>query len=532
MLMADDRLSASDIMRQAVPHFAAQLGVEPPEPTRVALRGEGEPRVLDLHAAALVAVLRSQQHPAGTELRIDTAMVLEELLGHEKHYWRGRAQVLDLLGGPGGLSMGQLSQVVAAGCLLGAATAKEMTARVPGVALSQTVMLWLRELYPPDSQGELGALRPDRLAELHVTRELAASPALAHACLNGLDEGQARRALVLLARASADHQAARALLEAALLRFPAVIAEMDAPRQVMTAIADAIPYPSLALAEAHADISERIVTTYASGTAGRALWLNNYANLLGDLGRREEALAAIEEAAGIYRDLAQARPDAFRPDLAGSLNNQAVHLAGLGRREEALAAIEEAVTIRRDLAQARPDAFRPNLAGSLNNQAVHLAGLGRREEALAAIEEAAGIYRDLAQARPDAFRPDLAMALNNQANQLAGLGRREEALAAIEEAVTIRRDLAQARPDAFRPNLAGSLNNQANQLADLGRREEALAAIEEAAGIYRDLAQRHPAAYISRLASSLESQAVILSSLGHIAEAQAAREEAAAIRET
>ena len=55
-----------------------------------------------------------------------------------------------------------------------------------------------------------------------------------------------------------------------------------------------------------------------------------------------------------------------------SLNNLAIRLAGLGRREEALAAIEEAVTIRRELAAARPDAFRPDLAVSLNNLSVRL----------------------------------------------------------------------------------------------------------------------------------------------------------------
>ncbi len=44
--------------------------------------------------------------------------------------------------------------------------------------------------------------------------------------------------------------------------------------------------------------------------------LNNLANTLSDLGRREEALAAAEEAVGLYRELAAARPDAFRPDLA------------------------------------------------------------------------------------------------------------------------------------------------------------------------------------------------------------------------
>ena len=109
----------------------------------------------------------------------------------------------------------------------------------------------------------------------------------------------------------------------------------------------------------------------------------------------------------------RARPDAFRPDLALSLNNLSVRLADLGRREDALAAIEEAVAICRELAAARPDAFRPDLASSLSNLSIRLADLGRREEALAAIEEAVAIRRELAAARPDAFRPDLASSLNN-----------------------------------------------------------------------------------------------------------------------
>jgi len=86
---------------------------------------------------------------------------------------------------------------------------------------------------------------------------------------------------------------------------------------------------------------------------------------LANLGRREEALAAIQEAADTYRELAAARPDAFRPDLAGSLNNLAVQLANLGRRQEALAAIQEAIAIRRELATRWPDAYGKDLEHSL-----------------------------------------------------------------------------------------------------------------------------------------------------------------------
>ena len=89
------------------------------------------------------------------------------------------------------------------------------------------------------------------------------------------------------------------------------------------------------------------------------------ANRLSDLGRREEALSAAEEAVGLYRALAAARPDAFLPDLAMSLNNLANRLNDLGRREEALSAAEEAVRFRRALATTGPDAFGIELARSL-----------------------------------------------------------------------------------------------------------------------------------------------------------------------
>ena len=69
---------------------------------------------------------------------------------------------------------------------------------------------------------------------------------------------------------------------------------------------------------------------------------------MGPPGRREEALGAIEETVTIRRELTEARPGAFRADLAASLNNQSVFLADLGRPERALAAIEETVTIRRE----------------------------------------------------------------------------------------------------------------------------------------------------------------------------------------
>nr|WP_274607255.1 tetratricopeptide repeat protein [Paracraurococcus ruber] len=248
---------------------------------------------------------------------------------------------------------------------------------------------------------------------------------------------------------------------------------------------------------------------------------------LSNLGRREEALAAAKESVQLSRNLAADSPDAFRPALANALTNLALGLSALGRRETALAAAEEAARLYRELAEDDPDAFRPDLAKTFTNLLVGFSALGRREAALAAAEEAAWLYRELAATSPDAFRPDLARALNNLGVGLSDLGRREAALAATEEAARLYRELAEDDPDAFRPDLAMALTNLGPRLSDLGRREEALAATEEAARLYRELAAGSPDAFRPNLAMTLNNLGVGLSNLDRREEALAAAEEAA-----
>ena len=233
--------------------------------------------------------------------------------------------------------------------------------------------------------------------------------------------------------------------------------------------------------------------------------LNSLSNRLSDLGQRENALAAVEEAVKISRDLATSRHDAFRPELANCLNGQSICLHNLGRYEEALAAIEEAVAIRRDLVTGHSDAYRPDLASSLLNLSTYLSNLGRREDALAASEEATKIGRDLAAASPDAYRPHLVVYLNNLSNHLSKLGQHDDALAVIKEAVALGRDLTAASPEAFRPDLARSLINLSNRFFDLGGQEKGLAAIEEGVMLYRDLAAIHPDTFRPHLAMCLNN---------------------------
>ena len=128
-----------------------------------------------------------------------------------------------------------------------------------------------------------------------------------------------------------------------------------------------------------------------------------------------------------YRQLAEASPAAYLPDLAMSLNTLAIRLSEVGRGEEALEPAQESVRIRRELAESSPAAYLPGLAVSLNNLANHLSDVGRGEEALEPAQESVRIRRELAESSPAAYLPGLAVSLNNLANHLSQANRADQA---------------------------------------------------------------------------------------------------------
>ena len=222
----------------------------------------------------------------------------------------------------------------------------------------------------------LGPLRPDRLAEQLIASELARRPELIAPLFTGLGEARAARALTVLARAALTQDRAVGLLGTALaadldhLAVPAlsvavetnpvmgellsqVIGSQPVSQETLTRVAEASPHPSFALAAPAAVVLQRL-TDDSADDSERAGWLVSLSIRLGDLGRREEALAAIEEAVAIRRQLARGPPRRVPARPRQSLNNQSDRLVDLGRREEALAAIEEAVAIYRQLARGPP----------------------------------------------------------------------------------------------------------------------------------------------------------------------------------
>jgi tetratricopeptide (TPR) repeat protein len=470
-VLSDD-LSDQDIVNHAVAAFARALDV-PERAVEIASDDMSSRRVLDLHAAALVGVLAEK---SSATVRVDISMVLEELLKHEKRIWYESARAAGLTEGSGGLSAEMIRQSVAVVCLVGAATEEEARAlpsRVPGLAASANVARWLREVYPPTlaSSDWLGSPQPDRLAGMHVVRELAASPELAQACLSGLNAKQAQRAVTLLSRASSDSRQAEALL--VQLR-------------------------------------------------------HNLGVRLSELGHPAKALPVMQDAVVIRRELAAASPDRYRPALARALSNLGATLVTLGRPGDALQVNQEAVTMYWKLAVVTPDDYYTELAQAMANIEETLAMLGCPADALPA--KAVAMFGLGAAVNPARYRVYLARSLNNLGFRLATLGRPAEALPVIRAAVAMHRELAGASRDPYHPDLAQSVANLGITLRMLDRPARALPVLEEAVAMCRELAAARPNRYPHVLVRSLDNLEVVFRSLGQHAAANAAQEEAAKIR--
>jgi tetratricopeptide (TPR) repeat protein len=526
-------LSDAEIVALAVRAFAAELGVPDREVEIYGHGGTVQRRVLDLHAAALVAVLAEAKNGV---VRVDLGTVLRELLRHEQHFWYESAQANELSGGPDGVTAEQLRQLVAAACLVGAANqaeARALPGRVPGTSSSAKIAGWLRLLYPPDpgSTEWIGSVQPDRLAELHTMQELVASREFALDCLTGLDARQGVRAVALLARASSDYPEAEHLLSRILPDMAESLAEMDAPAETLAAILGAIPYPTVVLGPAAVSLGQRITQGLPAETepAVRAHWLTSLSDRLSAMRRHHDALIAAEEAVAIRRDLA-ASSKRYLPELTSSLMSLGVVLSDLGRDEDALSVAQECAAILRELAADDADRYGPDLASAIADLGQRLFALGAFDEALQATEQAVAIRRELVVVEPDRHRPNLATSLDSLGVRLSALGRHAAAIPVTEEAALIRRQLAEVDPDRYRPDLANSLGNLGISYSDLDRHADALPLVEEVLEIRRELAAADPDRWRPDLASAMENLSVTLVDLDRSAEAVPLAEQVLVIR--
>ncbi|MFE7560187.1 tetratricopeptide repeat protein [Kitasatospora sp. NPDC057500] len=366
---------------------------------------------LTLHMTALADLLdTAHTEPAGSSDDEDVQYVEDRLLGHESRYWRDTATTHGLTSA---LGMNTLRTALAAAHLTGATDdegADLLWRRLPALAdqprdRRDQVTVWLAALYPPAGAGPggspWGALQPDRLAERHIGRTLLAVPRLADQLLDGADDTQSAQLLTVYSRAAAHpvfHGHLDTNLTAFCLRHHQALAahiitttRTDHPTPLTTALDTLATHPDTSLDT-----------------------LNELHNQLPDTSHRLATTATrlTHSITSHYRALVDANPDAYLPELAAALNNLSVRLGDVGRRAEGLAAIEEAVDHYRTLVEANPDAHLPDLALALNNLSVDLGEVGRRTEGLTTAEEAIAIHRTLTDTNPDLFGPALQKSLD------------------------------------------------------------------------------------------------------------------------
>lgn len=194
--------------------------------------------------------------------------------------------------------------------------------------------------------------------------------------------------------------------------------------------------------------------------------LANYALLLQDLHRFDEAINCFKEAVSIKTDFALAH------------YNCGLTLQKLGRIDEALANFNQAIAVKPDYAEAYVDrgntlkilrrfdeallsynlAFlsKKNYVDALINRGAILCELKRFDDALESYQIALSI------------KPDSVGVLNNRGNTLKELRRYNEALESFDLAIHIKPDYAEA------------YSNRGTIYRDLGRFDEALADFSEA----------------------------------------------------
>ncbi|MGY1937539.1 P-loop NTPase, partial [Nocardia gipuzkoensis] len=292
----------------------------------------------------------------------------DRVLDHEHRYWN------DTAGGRGltdSLGLPTLKDAIAATTVLAPATATDLDdvlSRVPELAdqpllTRNKVRAWLMSLYPGPTPDAFAGLAPDRLAEHLIGRLMLdhTRPCIIETLTTTpLTSEQTRQLLTVCTRAAThlalgpavghrlttwcrrhpDTLLVHAIEVATRVETPTpltdaldqTINDPTTPTDTLASLHNNIPHSTHALAPTAAELARVLTDRYRTSdqppetNRDLASSLNNLSNRLSELGRHEEGLAAAEEAAGIYRKLAETRPDAYLPDLAMSLNGLAVRL--------------------------------------------------------------------------------------------------------------------------------------------------------------------------------------------------------------
>ena len=180
-------------------------------------------------------------------------------------------------------------------------------------------------------------------------------------------------------------------------------------------------------------------------------------------GRHEIALASAEEAAAIYRSLADRQGEAWALDQAGMAHQRA------GRSREALAYADEARLLFRETADEH------GAADALSHSGIASWQLGRYPEAMDRLHDALSLYRAAGDRRGEA------KTLNNLGRMQLYRGYHRDALGFYQKSLKIFTEIGAVQSEAIVYHNIGAVGHYK------GSYGEGLAAFQRALAIYREI---------------------------------------------
>ncbi|WP_165960359.1 tetratricopeptide repeat protein [Actinocrispum wychmicini] len=222
---------------------------------------------------------------------------------------------------------------------------------------------------------------------------------------------------------------------------------------------------------------------------------------LGEIGRRDEAIALLDEGRGLYQALVHGDPanSQYRWGLVNAHMYLAQQFWAKGDHDQGTARALDAVTVLRQLA-ADDQSYAVSLGQYLVATANFLTQQGRVDEAIALGEEAVGVYQRLGQ-DPQHLHMK-AWVLNQLATYYWAKGDHGQGIAKALDAIAVARQLPQANQTYAAALGQWLLWPTTGYLKDSGRRPDAIPLAREAVDIFTRLNEADSARYGPSLAAA------------------------------
>jgi eukaryotic-like serine/threonine-protein kinase len=264
-------------------------------------------------------------------------------------------------------------------------------------------------------------------------------------------------------------------------------------------------------------------------------------SITADIGNKEEALKAYEEARSLFEALSRADPSAtkIQKDLATTYNSLAILHSETGRPLDAERSYNQAREIQEKLVAQNPSltVFQQDLARTYNNRGALLSATGRPADGERSYNQARAIQEKLVAQNPGRtdFQSDLADAYNNLGVLQRTSGRPADSERSYNQARAIREKLVTQNPNVivFQNDLAATYNNLGNLQHAKRRPGDAQRSYNQAIAMREKLVAQNPGVtdFQTNLAVTYNNLGNLQRDAGQRADAQRSYNQALAIQE-